>query len=128
MGHRMLISALIAAAAGFAAIDTTAAQPDPDHDIKTMNFDLWCQEEAALPAARCDKRTPEDESSFEAHLASLERYEIPYRSAQYDQARVNRDIMNNDPIDNPHKDDLGVQDQYPNLPVRGAQSNSIPAP
>src|ERR1700690_118922 len=102
MRHRMLMSTLITAAACFAAVGPLAAQPNPNRDIKTMNFDLWCQEEAALPPARCDKRTPEDESAFEAHLAAIERYEIPYRSVQYDQARVNRDIMNNDPIDNPH--------------------------
>jgi len=117
----MLVNALIAAAASFAAVGLLAAQPNPNRDIKTMNFDLWCQEEAALPPTRCDKRMPEDESAFEAHRASIEQYEIPDRSAQYDQARVNRDIMNNDPIDNPHRDDLGVQRQYPDMPAPGAQ-------
>jgi hypothetical protein len=124
----MLKSALIAAAASFATIGPAAAQPNHNRDIETMNFDLWCQEQAALPPARCDKRTPEDESAFETHWASLEQYEIPYRSAQYDQARANRDIMNNDPIDNPPKDDLGAQQLYPNMPITNAQSKSIPAP
>ena len=124
----MLIGALIAAAASFAAISPTVAQPDPNRVPETMNFDLWCQGEASLPAERCDKRTPEDQSAFEARRASLERYEIPSRSAQYDQARVNRDIMNNDPIDNPHKDDLGAQEQYPNTQVAPAQPKSTPVP
>jgi hypothetical protein len=113
----MVMGALILVAASFAAIGRPAAQPSPNRDIATMNFDLWCQEQAALPPARCDKRTQEDESAFEIHRASLEQHEIPYRSAQYGQARVNRDIMTNDPIDNPRKDNLGAQQQYPNIPV-----------
>ena len=117
----MVMSTLIAAAASFAAPDLVEAQPNPNLDVKTMNFDLWCQEQATLPPARCDKRTPEDEKAFEAHMALLEQYEIPYRSAQYSQGRVNRDIMNNDPIDNPQKDDLGTQRQYPNIALPKAQ-------
>ena len=118
---------LIAAAVSFVAIGPTVAQPDPNRVPETMNFDLWCQEEASLPAERCDKRTPEDESAFEARRASLERYEILDRSAQYDQARLNRDIMSNDPIDNPQKGDLGAQEQYPNMRVASARSKSTAA-
>jgi hypothetical protein len=117
----MLMNALIVAAASFAAIGPTASQPNQNRDIETMNFDLWCQEDAALPPARCDKRSPEDESAFEIHRASREQFEIPHRSAGYDQARVNRDIMNKDPIDNPDRDDLGAQQQYPNMPVADVQ-------
>ena len=62
----ILMGALIAAAASFAAISPTVAQPASNPDIETMNFDLWCQEQAALPPARCDKHTPVDESAFEA--------------------------------------------------------------
>ena len=40
-----------------------------------MNFDLWCQEQAHLPIARCDKRTPEDEKTFEAYRAQIEQCE-----------------------------------------------------
>ena len=107
MRHRILVSVLVATAANSAG--PVWAQPDVNHNVITLNFDLWCQEQAALPPARCDKRTPEDESAFEAHRAALEHYEIPDRSVKYDQERVNRDIMNNDPIDNPQKDDLGPQ-------------------
>jgi hypothetical protein len=128
MRQRILICALIAAAASVATLGSAMAQPSPNRGVKTMNFDLWCQEQAALPPARCDKRTSEDEKAFEAHQAALEHYEIPYRSAQYGQARVNRDIMNTDPIDNPHKDNLGAQRQYPDIPVSDAQAKSIPAP
>ena len=115
MQHRILMGALIAAAAGFAAISPTVAQPTSNPESGTMNFDLWCQGEASLPAERCDKHTPEDESAFEAYRAKIDRYEIPRSSAQYDQGRVNRDIMNTDPIDNSQKGNLGAQQQYPNI-------------
>jgi hypothetical protein len=118
----MLIGALIAVAASFAAVEPAAAQPNPSHDADTTNFDLWCQEQAALPPARCDKRTPEDESAFEAYQSALEHYDIPRRSAQYNQGRVNRDIMNSDPIDNPQNDNLGAQQQYPNISVTAPQA------
>jgi len=118
----MLISVLIAAAAGLTVVDPAAAQPSPNRDAATMNFDLWCQEQAVLPPARCDKRTSEDEKAFEAHQAALEQYEIPYRAAQYDQGKVNRDIMNTDPIDNPQKNNLGAQRQYPDISVTDSQS------
>jgi hypothetical protein len=111
----MLMSALIAAAACFAAVEPVAAQPIPSHDSDTMSFDLWCQEQRGLPQERCDKHTPEDESAFEAYRTKIERYEIPRSSAQYNQGRVNRDIMNADPVDNQQKDNLGAQQQYPNI-------------
>ncbi len=116
------MGALIAAAASFAAISPTVAQPASNPDIETMNFDLWCQEQAALPPARCDKHTPEDESAFEAFRTKIERYEIPRSSAQYNQGRVNRDIMNTDPIDNSQKGNLGAQQQYPNISATPSQS------
>jgi hypothetical protein len=128
MRQRIFTGALIAAAAGVALLGSAAGQSSPDRGVETMNFDLWCQEQAALPSARCDKRTPEDEKAFEAYQTTLEHYDIPYRSVQYDQGRVNRDIMNTDPIDNPHKDNLGAQRQYPDIPASDAQEKSIPAP
>jgi hypothetical protein len=121
MQHRILVGALIAAVAGFAAISPTAAQPASNPASRTMNFDLWCQGEASLPAERCDKHTPEDESAFEAYRTKVERYEIPRSSAQYDQGRVNRDIMNADPVDNPQKGNLGAQQQYPNISATPSQ-------
>jgi hypothetical protein len=118
----ILMCALIAAAASFAVISPAAAQPAPNPDSETMNFDLWCQEQKAFPPERCDKHTPEDESAFEAYRTKIEHYEIPRGSAQYNQGRVNRDIMNADPVDNPQKNNLGPQQQYPNISATPAQS------
>jgi len=129
MRHRILISVLIATAANSTA--PVSAQPDVNHNVITLNFDLWCQQQAALPPARCDKRTLEDESAFEAHQAALEHYEIPDRSVQYEQGRVNRDIMNIDPIDNPQKNDLGPQQRIrispPPIQKRVQRPDRIPA-
>ena len=117
MRSRILMGALIAIAACFAAIGPAVAQPTPNPDSETMNFELWCQEQKALPPARCDRHTPEDEAAFEAYRTKIERYEIPRSSAQYNQGRVNRDIINADPVDNPQKNNLAPQQQYPNIPV-----------
>jgi hypothetical protein len=117
MGSHASIGILIAAAASLAMVDSAAAQSNPGRDGQTMNFDLWCQEQAGLPPARCDKRTPEDERAFESYQTGLEHFEVPYRSPEYNQGRVNRDIMNSDPIDNPQNDNLGVQRQYPDISV-----------
>lgn len=118
----MFIRFLIVVAASLAAVAPAVAQPNPNRDVTTMSFDLWCQEQATLPAARCDKRTPQDEKAFEAYQAKIERYEIPYSSPQYNQGRINRDIMNSDPIDNPQKNNLGPQRQYPDISVTDAPS------
>jgi hypothetical protein len=115
--------ALIAAVASFAAISPAVAQSAPNPASETMNFDLWCQEQKTLPPERCDKHTPEDESAFEAYRTKIEHYEIPRGSAQYNQGRVNRDIMNADPVDNPQKNNLGPQQQYPNISATPPQSN-----
>jgi hypothetical protein len=111
MRHHVLRSAFVLTAACLAMTGLAKAQPNQVHDSETMNFDLWCQEDAGLPPDRCDKRTPQDESRFEAYRAAFERHEIPYLAPQNSQATINRDIMNSDPVDNPQKDDLGPQQQ-----------------
>jgi hypothetical protein len=123
MSHHLFKRILIAAVACLVTAGPAAEQPAPNRDVKTMNFDLWCQEQAALPSARCDKRTSEDEKAFEAYQAKIEHYEIPYSSPQYNQGRVNRDIMNSDPIDNPQKNNLGPQRQYPDISAPASPPN-----
>jgi hypothetical protein len=93
-----------------------AAQPNPSPDAKTMNFDLWCQN-GRLSRRHDATNAPLKMRKHSKLIRRLEHYEVPNRSAQYDQGRVNRDIMNNDPIDNAQKDNLGVQRQYPDISV-----------
>ena len=91
-----------------------SAQTGQNYDVKTMNFDMWCQEQAHLPADRCDKRTAEDEKTFEDYRDKIERYEIPYLQQQQHDLAIHRDVMQNDPIDNPVGQDPKAQSQDPN--------------
>ena len=95
-------------------VSTASAQTGKNYDVKTMNFDLWCQEQAHLPVARCDKRTPEDENTFEAYRAQIERYEVPYLQQRQHELTINRDIMHNDQVDNPVSQNPQAQTQDPN--------------
>ena len=104
--------ALISGAAALAA--PAFAQGGRNYDVKTMNFDLWCQEQAHLPAARCDKRTPEDEKNFQVYRTQIERYEVPYLQQRQRDLSINRDIMHSDPVDNPVHQNPQAQTQDPN--------------
>jgi hypothetical protein len=105
---------LVAAALVAASVPSAWAQNGKNYDTKTMNFDLWCQETAHLPVDRCDKRTPEDEKTFEAFRDKVERYEIPYLQQQRNDVLLNRNILHNDPVDNPVTQDPERQTQSPN--------------
>src|ERR1700753_1845317 len=84
------------------------------YDVKEMNFDLWCQEEAGYPADRCDKRTDQDEAAFEAYRSKVEAYEIPYLQQRDKTIVLDRDIIRGDPVDNPIDKDPAQQSQNPN--------------
>lgn len=96
-----------AARLGFAAaiLMTVAlpvhAQQTTTYDVKTINFDLWCQEQARLPPDRCDQRLPEDEAQFEAYRAKIEKYELPYLKAKEREQHFDSTIIHADPIDHP---------------------------
>jgi hypothetical protein len=103
-------TALFALAALTSLAATPAlAQRNSNYPVQEMNFDLWCQEQANLPAARCDKRSAEDEQAFEAYRAKVEAYEIPYLQEKANAARLDRDILRADPVDNPLKNDPAAQ-------------------
>jgi len=76
-----------------------------DYGLVAMNFDLWCQEDARLPVQRCDQRTAIDEKAFEDFQHEIGPFEAQnLRSAQREQW-LERDFMENDPIDNPAESD-----------------------
>ena len=89
----------------FAALAALVALPAhaqyTRYDVKTINFDLWCQEQAKLPPDRCDKRTPEDEKTFEAYRDKIEKYEIPYLQRKQDEQQLNRTIIHDEPLEDP---------------------------
>jgi hypothetical protein len=86
-----------------------AAQRNGNFQVKEMNFDLWCQEQARLPVERCDKRTEQDNATFEAYRAKVEAYEIPYLQRKNNAARMDTDILRNDPVDHPPVKDITAQ-------------------
>ena len=108
---RFAIASVTAAVlvSGSAPLFPAWAQRNGNYPVTEMNFDLWCQEQANLPPERCDKRTPEDNAAFEAYRAKVEAYEIPYLQQKANAARLDRDILRNDPVDNPPIKDIPAQ-------------------
>jgi hypothetical protein len=111
MKRRLVIMAMAVLMSGPAL-----AQRNGNYPVQEMNFDLWCQEQAGLPAERCDKRTAEDEATFEAYRRKVEAYEIPYLQQKSNAARLDRDILRNDPVDNPPTKDIPSQRPDLNVP------------
>ena len=105
----MRCRALFAAALLLAAAGGVRAQGIRALDLKPMNFDLWCQETARLPSARCDRHTPEDLATFQAFRAKIEQYEIPYLQRKQNDIALDRNILNKDPVDNPIASDSQTQ-------------------
>jgi hypothetical protein len=89
------LTVLVATSAGSAAAQTQ------NYPVAEMNFDLWCQEEAHLPADRCDRRTATDEQAFEDFQQVIDPYEIPYLRKRQREFEFQRDVLERDPIDNP---------------------------
>src|SRR5215471_11890156 len=88
--------------AAVALLATAAsAQQQATYDVKTINFDLWCQEQANLPPDRCDQRLPEDEKKFEAFRATVERYELSHLQDKERERNFDKNLLHNDPIDQP---------------------------
>ena len=87
--------------AALLALPASAWAQGANYDVKTMNFDLWCQEQQHLDADRCDKRLPGDEKDFETFRAKIEQYEIPYLQRKQNDIALDRNILNKDPVDNP---------------------------
>jgi hypothetical protein len=121
MGYRAGMFAMATLVIGGLACPALA-QNGQNYDVKTMNFDLWCQETAHLPVDRCDKRTDADEKTFEAFRAKIERYEVPYLQQQQNDLALSRDILHNDPVDNPIRQDPQALQHNPN------EQPKIPAP
>jgi hypothetical protein len=120
MAHRVKIALLLATMACLGAAPASA-QRNGNYPVQEMNFDLWCQEQAGLPAERCDKRTAQDEAAFEAYRAKVEAYEIPYLQQKENAARLDTDIMRNDPVDRPIS-----KNPTPDRPDLNAPSTTVP--
>ncbi len=97
----MVRFAFAAVAASLLALPASAQQAPQNYDVKTINFDLWCQEQANLPAERCDQRLPEDEKKFEAFRATIEKYELSHLKDKERERNFDKNMLHNDPIDEP---------------------------
>src|ERR1700761_2456863 len=121
MAQRVIMAALLATAVSLAA-PPAFAQRNGNYPVTEMNFDVWCQEQAGLPAERCDKRTAQDNAAFEAYRAKVEAYEIPYLQRKASAARLDTDILRNDPVDHPAVKDITAQrpdlNTSPTIPPR----------
>jgi hypothetical protein len=120
MAHRVKIILLLATVACLTTAPASA-QRNGNYRVQEMNFDLWCQEQAGLPAERCDKRTTQDEATFEAYRAKVEAYEIPYLQQKNNAARLDADIMRNDPVDRPIS-----KNPTPDRPDLNSPSTTVP--
>ena len=90
-------------------------------DVKTLNFDMWCQETARINPDRCDKRTPEDERAFEAYRDKIEKYEVPYLKRKEGEQLLDQNVLHNDPVDDPISKSYSKQTQ-------STPSNTDPQP
>ena len=95
---RMRVGLLTGLLAVAALCAPATAQRSGNYAVKEMNFDLWCQEQARLPIERCDKRTPQDEATFQAYRGKVEAYEVPYLQQKNSAARLDNDILRSDPV------------------------------
>ena len=120
MAYRVALRLLLTAALA-TAVTPAMAQRNGNYQVQEMNFDLWCQEQAGLPAERCDKRTAQDEAAFEAYRAKVEAYEIPYLQKKNEAARLDRDILRADPVDRPISKDPTM-----NRPDLNTPSTTVP--
>jgi len=99
MGHSkkavVAVSALLLL--GSAGVSAQPLSGPLNYDVKTLTFELWCQETQRYPQERCDALHPADVAAFEAYRASIERYELQYLK-QVDRERQIRDSVNRDPM------------------------------
>jgi hypothetical protein len=98
MRSTLFVLATAAFMSGHAQAQATGAVP-----LTNVNFDMWCQEQEHLPPDRCDKRLPEDDAKFQAYVAKIQGYEVPYLQDRQEKADMNRVIFHNDPIDHSNK-------------------------
>jgi len=101
--YRTILAALaFIGSGGMALAQSLPASPGRDlsigtstFNVRTMDFDLWCQQTQRYAADRCAARRAEDVKAFEDYRGSIERYELDYlKQVQKEQevrTRTNRE-------------------------------------
>ena len=96
----MAFRTALALAAALALAGAAQAQQGRNFDVPVMNYDLWCQETMRFSFERCGKGEPADVEAFE---------EVPHLQQRNRDARIEADILRNDPIDRSQTGTLQVQ-------------------
>lgn len=68
-----------------------------NYNVRSLSFDLWCQQTQSYPADRCARRAPDDVKAFEEYRAAVERFEIDYLK-QRERERELQDRQDRDPF------------------------------
>ena len=87
--------AMIALALGGTAMAQPLSAP-LNYGVKTMSFELWCQQTQRYSSDRCQERRPEDVKAFEDYRAVVERYELQFLKQQEREREV-RSFSTRDP-------------------------------
>ena len=102
--RKSLLAVLLAAGAGLLPGASWAQVLQGDRgpapaltlNVRTMDFDLWCQQTQRYAPDRCAARRPEDLKAFGDYRASIERYELDFLKQQQKEQEV-RSRINRDP-------------------------------
>jgi hypothetical protein len=101
--YRMSFAALVFLAASSASAQLPGASirdlsiGTGSFPVRTLDFDLWCQQTQRYSADRCMARRPEDVKAFEDYRSSIERYEVEHLKQQQKEEDF-RALTNRDPM------------------------------
>jgi hypothetical protein len=90
-------SAAVVLVLGLAAAPASAQQgtnqpPSRLLDVRSMTFELWCQETQQYPAERCEERRAADVRMFEDYRTAVERYELQYLKDREDEQQAQQRV------------------------------------
>jgi hypothetical protein len=108
--NQTVLRALLAAALLVPALGAQA-QPRRNYNVPVMNYDMWCQETMGYAFERCIKRQPADVEAFEAFRSNIQGYEIQHLQQKARDARIENNILHNDPVDQSQTGTLQAQQQ-----------------
>ena len=87
------------------------ARAEPEAELELTNIPEIGTVAAEPALAPAEEVRPFPEALPKAYRAKVEAYEIPYLQQKQSAARLDRDILRNDPVDNPLKNDPAAQRQ-----------------
>jgi hypothetical protein len=113
--NQTVFRTLLATAAMMVLAVGAQAQQRRNFAVTPMNFDLWCQESMGLSFDRCGKRLPADIEAFETFRDKIQSQENTHLQQKARDARIDSDILHNDPVDRSPTSTLQAQGQQGGL-------------